>query len=232
MPDIFLNYDLCEQQSDAFHSEVMPHLHMANVSCLKLQTIERCAQLAEEQKPIAVSTGASICPIGNGPVSGLDLAQFRALLEIQLIRYTSVADFNHIKLHSELFQLVEKEGEFLIAFLEFVRNRCLISILCPIGSNLEKTAREMNLPIIPEILLDAHYTDEGNLVEDGCIDPTLVISRLEQLLQYGEITSEHGSSLPISESYDHITVSLAKPADIDQLETVRAYLNANQASFR
>ena len=225
MPDIFLNFDLCEQQTDAFHTEVMSQLHMANISCVKLQTIEKCAQLAEAQKPIAVSTGAFICPIGNEPVEQLTLTQFRALLEIQLIRYTSAADLNHIKLHSSLLQLVENDDEFSVAFLEFVRNRCLISIVCPLGSNLEKLANEVALPVTPEIMLDAHYSAEGKIIEDT-IDSSLVITRLEQLHQFGSLTTDHGDTITLPEQYDHITVSLSSPLDFDQLKKVRSYLDA------
>lgn len=224
MPDIFLNYDLCEQQTDAFHTEVMSQVHMANVSSVKLQTIEKCAQLAEEQKPIAVSTGALICPIGNEPVDQLTLTQFRALLEIQLIRYTSVADLNHIKLHDSLLQLVENDEEFRVAFLEFVRNRYLISIVCPLGSNLEKLANEMKLPVTPEVILDAHYSNEGSIIADA-IDSSLVLTRLEQLHQFGSLTSDHGDTITLPDQYDHITVSLSSPLDFDQLKKVRSYLD-------
>lgn len=226
MPDIFLNCDLSEHQSDTQIAELMPYIHMANVSSLKLPTIEKCAQLADANKPIAVSTGASIYPTGDELSPELSLSDFRSLLEIQLIRFSSTADLNHIKLHGSLLQLVEGDEKYRVAFLEFVRNRCLISIICPIGSQLEKSAREAKLPITPEVILDAHYTTEGILVEDSGSDSSLILTRLEQLHKHGEITSEHGDPLSIPESYDHITVSLTEPANVNQLKSVREYLDA------
>lgn len=226
MPDIFLNHDLCEQQSDAFQTELMPHIHMANVSCLKLSTIERCAQLAEQQRPIAVSTGAFICPIGNDPVEQLTLTQFRALLEIQLIRFTSAADLNHVKLHSSLLQLVEDKEDFRTAFIDFVRNRCLISILCPIGTQLVNLAAEMKLPITPEVVLDAHYSENGQRTDGPAIGPSLALARLDQLHKDGSLTTESGTTITLPEGYDHISVSLSSPVDLELLAAARAYLNS------
>ncbi|MFT5882383.1 MAG: UPF0271 protein, partial [Crocinitomicaceae bacterium] len=60
MPEIFLNCDLGEWESPAQTAALMTHLHMANIACGghagDRQSILDCATLAENRKPIAVST--------------------------------------------------------------------------------------------------------------------------------------------------------------------------------
>ena len=223
MPDIFLNADLGSTLTPAQIAEILPHVHMANVSSLNADSIKYCAQLAENRKPFAVSTGALICAPEN--CVNLSLEAFKHLLEIQLIRYTGIADLNHIKLDSALLALVENDVLFCETFLDFVRNNCLISILCPFGSNLINAAAERRLPIAIDLTLDREYSASGQPLPEVITHSDQIVDRLKQLHHTGEITALDGTSLTVPTHDDHITISLVTPSP-QSLTAMKSFLNS------
>ncbi|MFC5050766.1 LamB/YcsF family protein [Rubritalea spongiae] len=241
MPEIFLNCDLGEWESPAQTASLMPYLHMANIACGghagSTDTIAHCQQLAESQKPIAVSAGAHPGVADTDGSRGRTLPDhfsvdnFTSLLEIQIQRYIHAADLNHIKLHGALYHLTESDETFRQAFLEFVRNRCLISIVCLAGGEVAQAAEERGMPILPEIFLDRHYQANGQLLErshpDALItDANLIVDRLEQLKHTHTLTAHDGTIIHFPNHYDCLTacVHSDSPNSLEILKAAREYL--------
>ena len=239
MTEIFLNCDLGEWESPEQTAALMPHLHMANIACGghagSLVTIHRCATLAEAQSPIAVSTGAhpglATADRGRTLPADFTLEDFQTALELQIQRYITTADLYHIKLHGALYHLTETNNEFCQAFLEFVRNRCLISVVCLAGGKVEKAAAERRMPVIPEVFLDRHYQANGQLLPrdhaDALItDEATVLSRLKQLRETNSLTAHDGSRIQLPE-HDCLTacVHSDSPNSLAILKAARSYLD-------
>ncbi|MGJ8672768.1 LamB/YcsF family protein [Rubritalea sp.] len=242
MPEIFLNCDLGEWESPAQTAALMPYLHMANIACGghagTSESIAHCQQLADAQKPFAVSTGAhpGVADIngsrGRNLPEGFTVDDFTSLLELQLTRYISGADLNHIKLHGALYHLTETDANFRHAFLAFVRHKSLISIVCLAGGEVAAEAESRDLPIIPEVFLDRHYQSNGQLLErkhpDAVItDSSLITDRLEQLTHTNSLTAHDGSLIQFPDHYDHLTacVHSDSPNSLEILKAARSYLN-------
>jgi UPF0271 protein len=240
MPEIFLNCDLGEWESPAQTAALMTHLHMANIACGghagDRQSILDCATLAENRKPIAVSTGAHPGALsterGRSLPYDFSPQDFRALLEIQIQRFIGAADLNHIKLHGALYHLVETDEIYRKAYLDFVRSRCLISIVCLAGGKVAAEAEELGMPIIPEVFLDRHYAADGSLLPRT--DPHATISsvaevedRLKLLTNKHSLIAFDGSTIVLPAHYDHITacVHSDSPISLEILKAARAYLD-------
>lgn len=240
MPDIFLNCDLGEWESRAQTAALMTHLHMANIACGghagDRQSILDCSALAENRKPIAVSTGAhpGVPSEDRGRSLPYDfsLEKFRETLELQIQRFIGAADLNHIKLHGALYHLVESDEIYRKAYLDFVRSRCLISIVCLAGGKVAAEADERGMPIIPEVFLDRHYAADGSLLPRTHPNATLssvseVVERLEQITNQNSLTAFDGSIIKLPAHYDCITacVHSDSPNSLEILEAAKAYLD-------
>ncbi|WP_018971085.1 LamB/YcsF family protein [Rubritalea marina] len=246
MPEIFLNCDLGEWESHEQSAALMPFLHMANIACGghagDAASIARCSHLANTQRPIAVSTGAHPgLPPELSPDRGRSLPddftvqQFTQLLELQLHRFITNADLNHIKLHGALYHLTENDPQFRHAFLECVKRKFLITIVCQAGGAVEAAASARDLPVTPEIFLDRNYAANGQLLprqhpEAIIHEPAQVTARLEQILQHNRLTAIDGTALPLSGDYDHITacVHSDSPNSLDTLQAARTFLDLHQ----
>ena len=243
--EIFLNCDLGEWESPEQTASLMPHLHMANIACGghagTTQSIAYCQQLADAQKPFAVSTGAhpGIPNInqsrGRILPENFSIDDFNSLLEIQIQRYISSADLNHIKLHGALYHLTEANEEFRNAFLAFVRHKSLISIVCLAAGSVAKEAAERDLPILPEIFLDRHYHANGQLLERThpnalITDKSVIVERLEQLQQTLSLTAHDGSIIHLPDHYDCLTACVHSDTQnsLDILKAAREFLDNNQ----
>jgi UPF0271 protein len=240
--EIFLNCDLGEWESPAQTAALMPYLHMANIACGghagSIETIAHCQALADAQTPYAVSTGAhpGVADIngsrGRTLPDHFSISDFNALLEIQIQRYISAGDLNHIKLHGALYHLTETSEEFRNAFLAFIRHKSLISIVCLAGGAVATEAESRDLPIIPEIFLDRHYQANGQLLDrkhpDALItDAHFITDRLEQLVHTKSLTTHDGSLIEFPSHYDCLTacVHSDSPNSLEILKAARAYLD-------
>ena len=246
MPEIFLNCDLGEWESADHTAAIMSHIHMANIACGghagDAKSIAYCAELANSQKPFAVSTGAhpglppELSPDrGRSLPDNFSVDQFTQLLELQLGRYIGHADLNHIKLHGALYHLTEQNSDFRQAFLKLVKSKFLITIVCQAGGEAGRTAEAFGLPVTPEIFLDRNYANDGSLLPRShpnaiIHEPQQVIDRLKEIQQHNKLTAIDGTPLPLSEDYDHITacVHSDSPNSLDILSSARAYLDLHQ----
>lgn len=243
MPEIFLNCDLGEWESSAQTAALMSQLHMANIACGghagSRDSIKLCADLAEAQKPIAVSTGAhpgvATDDRGRSLPERFSIDDFKTLLELQVQRFIGIADLNHIKLHGALYHLVENDDEYRHEFLNFVRSRCLISIVCLAGGKLAAAAEKRDMPIIPEVFLDRHYAADGSLLPRTHPRSTIsstseVEERLEQLINTNSLSSYDGTKIDLPAHYDHLTacVHSDSPNSLEFLKTARAHLDSKQ----
>lgn len=241
MLEIFLNCDLGEWESPEQTAALMQHLHMANIACGghagNVDSIKLCSQLAESQKPIAVSTGAhpgvATADRGRSLPSEFTLGDFTMLLELQIQRFIGHADLNHIKLHGALYHLVETDEEYRIAFLDFVRSRCLISIVCLAGGKLAQEAEKRSMPIIPEVFLDRHYAADGSLLPRSHKHAIIqsaseVEDRLDQLVHTHSLTSFDGTKIELPAHYEYITACVHSDSEngLEILKAARAYLDA------
>ncbi|PQJ28461.1 LamB/YcsF family protein [Rubritalea profundi] len=240
MPEIFLNCDLGEWESPAQTAALMTHLHMANIACGghagDRQSILDCATLAENRKPIAVSTGAhpGVPSADRGRSLPYDFSpeDFRALLEIQIQRFIGAADLNHIKLHGALYHLVETDEIYRKTYLDFVRSRCLISIVCLAGGKIAEEADDRGMPIIPEVFLDRHYAADGNLLPRTHPHATIssvseVLERLELLTDKHSLIAFDGTTIELPAHYEYITacVHSDSPNSLEILKAAKAYLD-------
>lgn len=240
MPEIFLNCDLGEWESPAQTAALMTHLHMANIACGghagDATSIAKCFAIAEQQSPIAVSTGAhpgiASADRGRSLPRDFSVTDFKAALELQIQRFISMADLNHIKLHGALYHLTENDETYRNAYLEFVRNRSLISIVCLAGGKVAAEADERGMPIIPEVFLDRHYAADGSLLPRTHPHATIssvteVVDRLELLTNKHSLIAFDGSTIELPAHYDHITacVHSDSPNSLEILKAARAYLD-------
>ncbi|MFC4991968.1 LamB/YcsF family protein [Rubritalea tangerina] len=240
MPEIFLNCDLGEWESPEETAALMPFLHMANIACGghagTLESITHCAVLAEARKPIAVSTGAH--PGVSSPDRGRSLPthfsteDFQELLSLQIQRYVSAADLNHIKLHGALYHLTETNAEFRQSFLNFVQHHCLISIVCLAGGTVAKEAEERGLAILPEIFLDRNYSPDGSLLPrshpEALIDAQeSILQRLESLQHTGCIYALDGSPIQLPKHYQYLTacVHSDSPNSLQIVQAAKQFLD-------
>ena len=240
MPEIFLNCDLGEWESRSQTAELMTHLHMANIACGghagDRQSILDCAELAENRKPIAVSTGAhpGVSSEDRGRSLPYDFSpeKFREILELQIQRFIGAADLNHIKLHGALYHLVETDEIYRKAYLDFVRSRCLISIVCLAGGKVAAEADERSMPTIPEVFLDRHYAADGSLLPRTHPHASLssvseVVERLEQITSQNSLTAFDGSIIKLPGHCDFITacVHSDSPNSLEILKAAKAHLD-------
>ena len=240
MLEIFLNCDLGEWESPEQTAALMSQLHMANIACGghagSRQTILDCAALAEKRQPIAVSTGAhpGVAFADHGRSLPYDFSPeaFTSLLEIQIQRYIGAADLNHIKLHGALYHLVETDEIYRKIYLEFVRSRCLISVVCLAGGKVAAEADERGIPIIPEVFLDRNYAADGSLLPRTEPHAMLastneVLERLELLNNSRSLMALDGTIILLPEHYDCITacVHSDSPNSLENLRVAKAYLD-------
>ncbi|MEO1855933.1 MAG: LamB/YcsF family protein [Rubritalea sp.] len=240
MLEIFLNCDLGEWETREQTAALMTHLDMANIACGghagDLQSIKDCAELAEAKKPIAVSTGAhpGIDSDDHGRSLPYDFSteSFRLLLEIQIQRFISAADLNHIKLHGALYHLVEADEDYRKAYLDFVRSHCLISIVCLAGGKVAIEAEKRNLPILPEIFLDRHYASDGSLLPRTHRNAMIhsaseVLERLELLTEKHCIMAYDGTMIELPAHYECLTacVHSDSPSSLEILKAAKVYLD-------
>ncbi len=242
MPEIFLNCDLGEWESPQQTAAMMPYLHMANIACGghagSAKSIAHCAELANKQQPYAVSTGAHPgLPLALSPDRGrstpdsFSVEQFCNLLELQLNRYICYADLNHIKLHGALYHLTENDSEFRQAFLKLVKSKFLISIICQAGGKVEQNAESLGLPVTPEIFLDRNYKSDGSLLprnhpEAIINNQTNIIKRLELLQESNSLKALDGSTIKLSNDYDHISACIHSdsPNSLKILKAARTFI--------
>jgi 5-oxoprolinase (ATP-hydrolysing) subunit A len=240
MPEIFLNCDLGEWESPAQTAALMTQLHMANIACGghagDRQSILDCAALAENRKPIAVSTGAhpGVPSADRGRSLPYDFTpeKFRELLELQIQRFIGAADLNHIKLHGALYHLVETDEIYRQTYLDFVRSRCLISIVCLAGGKVAAEADDRSMPIIPEVFLDRHYAADGSLLPRSHPHATIssvseVLERLEQISSHNSLIAFDGTKIELPAHYDCITacVHSDSPNNLEILKAAKDYLD-------
>lgn len=240
MPEIFLNCDLGEWETVSERAALMQYIDMANIACGghagNSQSIRNCSLLAEKRKPIAVSTGAhpgvASADGGRSLLGSFTPTDFHEMLKIQIQRYISNADLNHIKLHGALYHLVEADAIYRKVYLDFVQSSCLISIVCIAGGNLAKDAEEREMPIIPEVFLDRHYTANGSLLPRSHKASVIenineVIARIKTLQQQRALISYDGTVLEIPNSYEYITacVHSDSPNSLGLLKAARNHLD-------
>ena len=245
MPEIFLNCDLGEWETREQTSELMQQLHMANIACGghagDAESIARCFALAEQQLPIAVSTGAhpgiASADRGRSLPSDFSVTDFVVALELQIQRFIGMADLNHIKLHGALYHLTENHETYRNTYLEFVRNRSLISIVCLAGGKVAAEADVRGIPIIPEVFLDRHYAADGSLLPRSHPQATIssiteVVDRLVLLTNSNTLIAYDGTQIQLPAHYDYLTacVHSDSPSSLKILKAARAYLDDSRTS--
>jgi 5-oxoprolinase (ATP-hydrolysing) subunit A len=109
----------------------------------------------------------------------------------------------HVKPHGALNNMAAEDEAYAMAIGRAIKtvDRDLI-FLALAGSEMEKAARRLDLPLAREAFADRTYEDDGNLTPrsvNGSVlrDADLAAERVVRMVQDGVITSRHGKKLEV-----------------------------------
>ena len=142
----------------------------------------------------------------------------------------------HVKAHGTLANLAAVERPTALAIGRAIGavDRELIYVVMA-GTELERAARELNLPMAREIYADRAYDDTGNLVSRKLPsavlhDPDEAAARVQAMVREGAIISATGKRIPVA--IDTVCVHGDNPAAVAMAARVRAKLEQAGIAIR
>ncbi|WP_304237457.1 5-oxoprolinase subunit PxpA [Jiulongibacter sediminis] len=211
-----LNCDMGEVEKTWLNGrdqELMTYLDSINISCgfhagnerLIRQTISKAAEL---DLNIGIHPGFDD-PENFGrkelPLSSDSLSD---LLKKQFDRFLKWSDeegaiINHIKAHGALYNLLARDAELSLVYLQVIRgyNPNWVVFGLP-ESQTAKAANNQNQPFWPEAFADRTYTDKGALTprsEKGALieDPEKAYNQVKDILEKGNVMSNNNTRIDL-----------------------------------
>lgn len=142
----------------------------------------------------------------------------------------------HVKAHGSLANLaaIDRPAALAIGRAIAAVDRELIYVVMA-GTELERAAAELGLPMAREIYADRAYDDDGNLVsrkEAGAVlhDAEEAAARVQAMVGEGAIISRSGKRIPVA--IDTVCVHGDNPAAVAMAERVRGKLEAAGIAIR
>lgn len=142
----------------------------------------------------------------------------------------------HVKAHGTLANLaaIDRPAALAIGRAIAAVDRGLVYVVMA-GTELEKAAAELGLPMAREIYADRAYDDSGNLVsrkEPGAVlhDPEEAATRVQAMVREGAIISQSGKRIPVA--IDTVCVHGDNPAAVAMAARVRGKLEAAGIAIR
>jgi UPF0271 protein len=142
----------------------------------------------------------------------------------------------HVKAHGALANLAAVDRATALAIGRAIAavDRDLVYVVMA-GTELERAAAELNLPMAREIYADRAYDDTGNLVSrklPGAVlhDPEEAAERVLAMVREGAIISQSGRRIPVA--IDTVCVHGDNPAAVRMATRVRERLEAAGIAIR
>jgi UPF0271 protein len=132
---------------------------------------------------------------------------------------------DHIKFHGALYNDAAEKGDLALLLVSFLKNEYpAIPLLVPPCSEIERVARELNLPIKMEVFGDRGYRNDYKLLsrtEENSLftQKKQVISHMESIIEKNQIQTASGELIPIEA--DTICFHGDNPGIMDFLPFVR-----------
>lgn len=250
MDAIDLNCDMGESfgvwtmGSDA---EMLRLVSSANVACgfhagdplVMFETVARA-----KENGVGVGAHPSFLDIwgfGRRPIQGEKPEDIEKAVVYQIGALQGVARalghrVGHVKAHGSLANLcaVDRATALAVGRAIAAVDRDLIYVVMA-GTELERAAAELNLPMAREIYADRAYDDTGNLVSrklPGAVlhDPEEAAERVLAMVSESAIISQSGKRIPVA--IDTVCVHGDNPAAVGMAARVRARLEGAGITIR
>ncbi|MFK8251339.1 LamB/YcsF family protein [Ancylobacter terrae] len=136
----------------------------------------------------------------------------------------------HVKPHGALNNMAAVNADYALAIGRAIKTvDPSLHYLALSGTEMEKAALALDLPLAREAFIDRHYDDNGNLqsrtVPTSVIkDPAVAVERTLRMVQDGEIISVNGKRMPTR--FDSLCIHGDEPTAIAVAAAVRKGLEA------
>lgn len=209
MEPLILNCDLCEEEPAEVTAEALRLVHAVNISCPAPEgSYDRTRACLAQAHRLGVLAGAHPGLPGEAGRARYypEPAEFSALLERQMHKFLfqcfeTGALPRHIKLHGNLYHLVDHDPDLAEVFLRYLSgSKVSFAVFSRAGGPFAARAREAGLDVREEIFADRHYAPGGALLPRShpsalITNPAEVASRLRGYLQTGLLYAFDGTPL-------------------------------------
>jgi len=149
---------------------------------------------------------------------------------LQAIASYAGVPVTHLKAHGALNNMAAEEIDIAMAIGRAVKTVDSTMIFVALaGSEMERAAEQLGLPLAREGFADRQYDDDGNLTSrklEGAVirDPAIATEQVLRMVREGEIISRSGKSVP--RKVDTICIHGDEPTAIVVAQAVRDGLHA------
>jgi UPF0271 protein len=194
--------------------QIYPHIDMANLACgFHASDASQMYQSVHEARKNNTTIGAHVAYqdlVGFGrrsmdytkkQLSAIVLYQIGALSGFCKVFHTKVS---YVKPHGAMYNDMMKNKNIFETIIQTISSYDdslkLMILSTPENKIYEKIASKFNIKLIYEVFADRNYTDAGLLVSRTKVnavihDKTLILKRVQTLIQDGYLLSESGQKL-------------------------------------